>query len=112
MSYRFTIALSVLTAVIHVENGPVTNRDQPRAKRIAPALMAITSGTEHGCGLATDGRAFCWGSNRLGQLGDDGDAPDRSSVAGMVAVATRETFVAISAGANHTCALTRDGAAH
>jgi len=112
MSHRLTIAVSVLIAVIPRENGPVTNRDRPPLKRIAPALMAVTSGTEHGCGLDPDGRAYCWGSNRLGQLGDDSDAPDRSGIRGMVAVASREKFIAISAGANHTCALTRAGAAH
>jgi alpha-tubulin suppressor-like RCC1 family protein len=30
----------------------------------------LTAGDEHACGVAADGRAYCWGENRAGQLGD------------------------------------------
>src|SRR5215213_1271907 len=49
--------------------------------RNAPAPIAgglqfsqVRAGTTHSCGLTTDGRAYCWGENSLGQLGD-GTAP-------------------------------------
>lgn len=42
-----------------------------------PALLTggltfrmISAGTQHSCGLTTDGVAFCWGLNDRGQLGD------------------------------------------
>jgi alpha-tubulin suppressor-like RCC1 family protein len=92
------------------ENSGVTSRYGDTPNRIPPTLLTVTRGTEHGCGLSADGRAFCWGSNRLGQLGDGDDSPNAKT--GAVAVATAQTFVVISAGANHTCALTRQGVAY
>src|SRR5437899_4649856 len=29
---------------------------------------SVSVGADHTCGLKTDGTAFCWGSNRYGQL--------------------------------------------
>jgi alpha-tubulin suppressor-like RCC1 family protein len=104
-------ALAVFTAFLRQQNDGVTNRDPATRRRSMPALGAITRGTEHACGLSPAGRAFCWGSNRLGQLGDDGQLASRASDGPVVAVDTRESFVVISAGANHTCALTHAGAA-
>ena len=109
MSYQTTIALAVFVLSMPNENVQVTNRYDERPTRTPPALLALTRGTEHACGLTADGSAYCWGSNRLGQLGDGENGPSTRTAA--VSVATRQTFVAISAGANHTCALTREGVA-
>src|SRR5688572_13499377 len=97
---RFAIALGVFTPFTHEGNDPVTNRQGAGPSRAAPASRTVSIGTEHGCGLSADGRAYCWGSNRLGQLGDDG-AAERRAAAKPVLVATAERFVGISAGANH-----------
>jgi len=105
-------AIAVFTAVLRQQNDGVTNRDTAMPRRPVPALAVITRGTEHACGLSPSGRAFCWGSNRLGQLGDDGRLASRTTDGPAVAVDTRESFVVISAGANHTCALTREGVAY
>jgi alpha-tubulin suppressor-like RCC1 family protein len=56
----------------------------------------------HACGIARSGKAFCWGANNLGQLGD-GTTTDRLV---PTAVSTTEVFVAIGAGDNFTCAMT------
>src|SRR5215210_3315718 len=115
MVRTFATGLTVFTLFIprlHEGNDLVTNRAGDAARRPAPPLPMVSLGAEHGCGLAAGGRAYCWGSNRLGQLGNDGVesvAPDAGSA---VAVATSELFTAISAGANHTCALTRHGEAY
>ena len=68
-------------------------------------LKQISTGGGHSCGIANDGRAFCWGSNIFGQLGD-GTRADRS-----VAVAVRGNlrFSQISAGLSHTCARSTGG---
>jgi alpha-tubulin suppressor-like RCC1 family protein len=112
MSYRFAIAIALLPLLpVFVpmpcqENQRVTSRFQSAANREVRTLLSVTRGTEHECGLTVGGQAYCWGSNRLGQLGDGSVAP---RAAGEVAVATAALFVTISAGANHTCGLTRDG---
>jgi alpha-tubulin suppressor-like RCC1 family protein len=79
----------------------------------------------HTCGVTMQGEIYCWGANHWGQLGesrssgemcwgrdlvDDGlqvpcrRAPQR--------VASKFTFIAVTAGANHTCGLTVLGEAY
>ena len=108
----FAIVLAVFIPLTHKENDLVTNRSRDAASRQPPPLPTVSLGTEHGCGLAEGGRAYCWGSNRLGQLGDDRIASVGRNVSSAVAVATTQSFTTISAGANHTCALTRTGEAY
>lgn len=78
-------------------------------RTVRPTLVAgglrfaqISAGTDHTCGVTSDNRAFCWGDNQTGQLGD-GTTTDRSS---PVAVAGGRRFRQIRAGAMHTCAVT------
>jgi alpha-tubulin suppressor-like RCC1 family protein len=33
-------------------------------------LDQVSAGESHSCGVTTDGRGYCWGENRLGQIGD------------------------------------------
>ena len=49
---------------------------------------------------------WCWGDNRYGQLGD-GTLSDRS---GAVMVLGLASVLTVEAGAQHTCAVRRDGA--
>ena len=70
-------------------------------------VVAVTAGSTHTCAVTSGGDAFCWGSNSDGRLGD-GTTDDRApptSVAGLADT----PIVAISAGFNHTCALTAAG---
>jgi alpha-tubulin suppressor-like RCC1 family protein len=41
-----------------------------------PPIKEIAGGTDHVCGLASDGRIFCWGNGMLGQLGTGTSSPD------------------------------------
>ena len=76
---------------------------------VAPprAFARVTAGVFHGCGLDQDGRAFCWGENASGQLGD-GTMVARNS---PVAVSGGLRFTRIEAGNAHTCALDQSRAA-
>jgi alpha-tubulin suppressor-like RCC1 family protein len=95
-----------LIPLVQQGNDTVTSRVEAAPRRDKPPFSTVSLGTEHACGLS-EGRAYCWGSNRLGQLGNDDPSPARRASAGLVA--TTQTFVAVSAGANHTCGLTRSG---
>lgn len=79
-------------------------------------FTSLVDSRDHRCGLVADGKAYCWGNNRSGQLGDgtagsatDYRAADRSV---PVAVLGGRTFASLSAGGSHTCGLTRAGTAY
>lgn len=75
-------------------------------------LREIAVGGEHACALSTDDWAFCWGSNLYGQLGSDSALGPGPTVWAPVAVQGGLRFRSISAGAEHTCALTASGTAY
>ncbi len=72
----------------------------------ASPFVDLTLGFSHRCGLTMDGQAWCSGGNNLGQLGD-GSTQDQLGSWTQAGSALR--FRQISAGGNHTCAITRDG---
>jgi alpha-tubulin suppressor-like RCC1 family protein len=74
------------------------------AATTALTLRQVSAGGYHTCGVATDLRAYCWGLNNNGQLGD-GTTTNRSR---PVAVARGLQFVQISASIEHTCGVTAD----
>ncbi|MEO6066841.1 MAG: hypothetical protein ABJB33_01175 [Gemmatimonadota bacterium] len=70
-------------------------------------LRALTIGWGHGCVLATDNVARCWGSNGSGELGDgtnSGSATLRVVVDG--GRLPGDTFTSLHAYANRTCGVT------
>jgi alpha-tubulin suppressor-like RCC1 family protein len=74
---------------------------------------AVSTGGAHTCALDLEGRAWCWGSNAGFQLGVEQTASECGSPAVPcslvpVLVGTGRTFIAISAGRAHTCALATD----
>jgi alpha-tubulin suppressor-like RCC1 family protein len=83
------------------------------------ALAAADNGT---CALTHEGKAWCWGRNDAGQLGDGSVRPvcraDNNTFicptdpAGPREVATAVRFNAITVGQFHTCALDADGRAY
>lgn len=71
-------------------------------------FVEITAGRLHACALTAAGQAYCWGNNHYGQIGDGGTTPRYTPAA--VHQGTK-TFAGISAGVQHTCALTAAGEA-
>ncbi|MEJ7810806.1 MAG: TonB family protein [Gemmatimonadaceae bacterium] len=83
------------------------------------AFAAISAGRSHTCALTPVGDAYCWGADASGQAGmmiGDLACGDNWRVPACVSrprpVVTRHRFATISAGGEHTCALTSDGAAY
>ena len=66
--------------------------------------VAVSLGSSFGCGLGAGGEVRCWGSNRDGQCGGEGDV-----VATPRPVAGLGGATSIATGYAHSCALRSDG---
>nr|WP_257504851.1 biotin transporter BioY [Alcaligenes aquatilis] len=90
-------------------DGTSTQRTTPvEVQGLNSGVASITAGLNHTCAVTTTGAALCWGLNSFGQLGD-GTSTQRTT---PVEVQGLNSGVAsITAGANHTCAMTTAGAA-
>lgn len=71
-------------------------------------FSSISAGGAHTCAVGSGDRAYCWGANGAGQLGDGNSAGSDlpSRVVGGLMIAS------ISAGHDHTCAITISGTAY
>lgn len=71
---------------------------------------SVSAGADHSCALDTEGRAFCWGANTTGQLGNGtfSDFPSEEPVP----VEGGLSFLRISAGAGFTCAVSTANVAY
>jgi alpha-tubulin suppressor-like RCC1 family protein len=59
----------------------------------------------HSCGIRSNGTLWCWGDNRLGQLGD-GTADDRDA---PTQVGSEGGWMRVVPNGHHTCAVKEDG---
>ena len=92
-------------------DGTTTNQTAP-IMVAAPAgvkFIQTAAGNGHSMALDRDGRVWTWGSNGKGQLGRTPDSGNPADRPGPAATPTGMTFIAISAGADHSTALDRDG---
>ena len=112
MQSRSIVALSALLVSLGCrdETGPLTEPTltlQPTvAAATALAFYQLSGGQDlYTCGVTSDYRAYCWGRNYRGQLGDGTTVTARLT---PVAVATTQRFRQVSAGWAHTCGVTPD----
>ena len=92
-------------------DGTTTNRTAS-TMAAAPAgkrFVQVAAGNGHSMALDRDGRVWTWGSNEREQLGRTPDDSNPAGKPGQAATPAGVTFIAISAGADHSTALDRDG---
>jgi alpha-tubulin suppressor-like RCC1 family protein len=82
-----------------------TNWRIPNPILLTEPLSSILAGNEHTCALTVTGRAYCWGFNINGNVGD-GTASPRSI---PTLVVGQLVFAQIAVGQTHTCARTASG---
>jgi alpha-tubulin suppressor-like RCC1 family protein len=101
-----------------IGDGTTTSRYTPTA--VAQGAMpsgatfkSLTAGYYHICGIASDDKAYCWGYNGYGQLGDGGTG-DRYNPMPVAqgAMPSGATFKSLTAGSWHTCGIASDDKAY
>ena len=76
-------------------------------------IKQISAGENHTCAIASDNRAYCWGSNKNGQLGNGSTADSNVPVAvNMSGALAGKTIKQMSTGYSSTCAIASDNRAY
>ncbi|MGL3150673.1 hypothetical protein ACSS7Z_09960 [Microbacterium sp. A82] len=92
-------------------NGPVTGGTEVTIERPAGGTFTqVSAGDYHSVALAADGAAYAWGDNGFGQLGDGTGVISRVPV--RVEMPAGVKFTQVSAGGEHSVAVTEDGTAY
>ncbi len=73
-------------------------------------VVSIFAGRYHTCAVESDSKAWCWGINRWGQLGN-GQSGFMADSSVPVEVLGLTSTSMMSGGENHTCAVTSEGTA-
>jgi alpha-tubulin suppressor-like RCC1 family protein len=99
-------------------DGTTTQRSSPVAVSGGLTFGSLAGGAGNNilyaiCGLTTDKRAFCWGGNDKGQLGNGTVTAGFTSGSTVPSAVTGGfSFVSIANGGIHACGLTETGAAY
>ena len=114
--YRFALGLG---SVLIVGASACGKDESPVAPSAEPELMAaaavqalvftqVSGGGAHTCGVTAEHKAYCWGANGFGRLGDGSTAEQHAPVP----VAGGLSFRQVSAGNSHSCGVTTDNLAY
>ena len=92
-------------------DGTTTDRNAPTQSQGINAATAVAAGQLHTCvRVSTNfGQIRCWGYSGGGRLGN-GDVPE-TTVFSPVTTLAIDSFIAVTTGRLHTCALTSSGSA-
>lgn len=91
-------------------DGTTTDSTVPMHVVDAPDnIISIDAGYANTCALTSDGNVYCWGDNKLGQIGDGTLEPRLTPT-----LATRlpGNIAAITVQQDHSCALSENGAVY
>ncbi len=95
-------------------SGAMVNADQPQLAAGELLFQSVSAGFVHTCGITRTEDAYCWGVNTHRQLGTGIATPVEclgDTCSEPVLVLGFLSFAQLSAGLDHTCGLTTDGAA-
>lgn len=86
-------------------DGGASNRNVPTAVAgpMGVTLSNVGAGAQHTCAVGGDGKAYCWGKNNYGALGDGTQVGRSAPVA--VSMPAGVTFASFAGGTFHTCGL-------
>ena len=90
------LGTGVLQASMPVPSTPVVGNH---------TFLQVSTGYSHACGVTNSHAIYCWGSNALGELGNE--TTEQTGTPDSVHHAPE--FASVSAGTNHTCATTQGG---
>ena len=74
----------------------------------AAGATDISAGDQHSCAVTGQGDVFCWGSNRSGQLGNNGSNRDYNSPQ-LTRLPVGVQAKQVAAGSEHSCAVATNG---
>lgn len=80
--------------------------DQETMAKPLSKVAAIAAGGGHTCALLLDGTVKCWGSNLVGQLGNETVEKDSTTPVAVVGISNVK---AIAAGITYTCVILSNG---
>jgi len=104
---RFAVAIVVSLACLGQAASALPVRAASQSSR---TYASISGGDSHTCALTSDGKAYCWGSNSKGELGDG--TTTASGTSGPRKVIGGHTFRTIDVGYSGSCAITTRGKAY
>ena len=74
------------------------------------SILSVSAGSFHTCVVASDNKAYCWGGNNYGQLGNNSTVQSSTPVqVDMTGVLVGKTITSITAFTDHTCVVASDG---
>jgi alpha-tubulin suppressor-like RCC1 family protein len=86
---------------------PVDVIDPSDSSGLLTGIVSVSVGGGHACALTVAGNVKCWGNNGFGALGT-GTYQSTSMPVDVVGLPDGVAIVDVSAGSNHTCALTEE----
>ena len=77
---------------------------EPFVVPLPSAAVSVDAGDRHTCAALDDGRVYCWGDNRSGQLGPNADLRNPEPILQPI-----DSVVRVGAGGRFSCAIRRNG---